>query len=144
MDLEEKNDPMVDACTDFGSYLNKTGTAEAAAGALLKLCVLSTKPENAVEFFRGNLDVQLNELYDKLKMEIQVAHENLDALNEFIADLRAKSIQMLEEEIDSLNASEMMEGDASISETNDGNAEMDATSESTSENIKTEETDSIK
>lgn len=97
MDIELKN-PMEEACSEFGLYLNISGTAEAASGALLNLFLLLDKPENPIEFVRENLDPKLNVDLEKLKAKVVQAQEELAELDEIVAELKAQSIRLIEEQ----------------------------------------------
>lgn len=141
MDVEISN-PIEEACTEFGSYLNITGTAEAASNALLNLFLMLEKPEDPLEFVRENLDPHLNVQFAKLKVKVESTREELNELNELIADLKAKSIKLIEEQAAMAEGAELLEGDAEGAEGAAGaeDAEGEVTESGTGEgNPETEE-----
>lgn len=95
---DEESNPLGEACTEFGTYLNVSGAAEAASNALLALFLLDQKPENAVEFMRETLDVKINKELARLKSSVESARDEVQLLKDEILEMRKLGLKLITEE----------------------------------------------
>lgn len=110
MDEIEKN-PIVEACTAFGDYLNVTGVAEALASTFLSLFLMDEKPKEPIEYIREHLDLDLNKELATLHLEIEQEKAELERQNERLAKLKAEGFKLIEEALDALEGDELLDGE---------------------------------
>lgn len=122
---EEESNPLGEACTEFGTYLNVSGAAEAASNALLALFLLDAKPENAVEFVRETLDKKINKELARLKEKVECARDEVQLLKDEILEMRKLGLKLITEESEETSADGESEEQIHNDENADGGEQAD-------------------
>lgn len=131
IDIDIRN-PMADACSEFGLYLNSTGTAEAISTALLDLFLLPEKPDNPIEFIREHFDPKLNLVQSKLKEELTLAQQELAELQDIVEEVKAQQLRLIKEQAEREDDDDLeydSESKLADEQKQDGNAETSSLNE---------------